>query len=88
MKTLIEANFLSVGQTLFDKNKNEICIVTQDGNVKDNEETLSIHKMSAKYLKKINNNGWDYFYLFRDGNFITLDSLRYEYTNQSGKPHE
>lgn len=88
MKTLIEANFLSVGQTLFDKNKNEICIVTQDGNVKDNEETLSIHKMSAKYLKKINNNGWDYFYLFRDGNFIALDSLRYEYTNQSGKPHE
>lgn len=88
MKTLIEANFLSVGQTLFDKNKNEICIVTQDGNVKDNEETLSIHKMSAKYLKKTNNNGWDYFYLFRDGNFITLDSLRYEYTNQSGKPHE
>lgn len=88
MKILIEANFLSVGQTLFDKNKNEICIVTQDGNVKDNEETLSIHKMSAKYLKKINNNGWDYFYLFRDGNFITLDSLRYEYTNQSGKPHE
>lgn len=88
MKKLIEANFLSVGQTLFDKNKNEICIVTQNGNVKDNEETLSIHKMSAKYLKKINNNGWDYFYLFRDGNFITLDSLRYEYTNQSGKPHE
>lgn len=82
MKTLVEADFLSVGQTLFDKNENAICIVTQDGNVKDNEETLSIHKMSAKYLNKVNNNGWDYFYLFRNNNFITLDSLRYEYTNQ------
>lgn len=82
MKTLIEADFLRVGQTLFDKNENAICIVTQDGNVKDNEETLSIHKMSAKYLNKTNNNGWDYFYLFRNNNFITLDSLRYEYTNQ------
>lgn len=82
MKKLVESKFLSVGQTLFDKNENEICIVMGDGNVKDNEETLSIHKMSAKYLNKINNNGWDYFYLFRNNNFITLDSLRYEYINQ------
>lgn len=73
---------MSAGQALFDKNKNAVCVVTQDGNVKDDKETLSIHKMSAKYLNKANNNGWDYFYLFRDNDFITLDSLRYEYTNQ------
>ena len=32
-------------------------------NVYDNEEVLSIHKMSAKYLNRTNNNGWDYFYV-------------------------
>lgn len=81
MKTLIEANFLSEGQRLFDKNENPICVITKDGNVKDDEETLSIHKMSAKYLNKANHNGWDYFYLFKNNNFVSLDSLRYEFNN-------
>ena len=47
------------------KNKDgiEICKVNIDGNVYDNDEILSIHKMSAKHLNKTNNNGWYYFYI-------------------------
>lgn len=85
MKTLIQYDYLTVGQTLFDKNQNPICTVMQNGNVTDNQEELSIHKMSAKYLNKTNNNGWDYFYIFSNNNFVTLDSLRYEYTTAQGK---
>lgn len=80
MKTLIENNFLSVWQELFDKNNEKICTVLDDGNVTDGEDTLSIHKMSAKHLKKANNNGWDYFYILRNGVLIPLDYLRYEYS--------
>lgn len=83
MKTLIEENYLTVGQTLFDKNKNPICTILENGNVRDNNrEELSIHKMSAKKLNKINNNGWSYFYIFYNNNFISLDSLRYIFNNK------
>ena len=46
-------------QILYNKDGVEICRVNIDGNVYDSSEVLSIHKMSAKYLKKKNNNGWD-----------------------------
>ena len=49
-----------------------------DGNVYDDEEVLSIHKMSAKYLNRANNNGWDYFYV-KEENLIPIDKLRYDY---------
>ncbi|UNU74354.1 hypothetical protein LU293_07230 [Moraxella nasovis] len=80
MQKLVESQFLNIGQILFDKNKNPICKVLGNGNVSDDEETLSIHKMSAKYLNKSNHNGWDYFYLFDNNEFISLDSLRYEFS--------
>ena len=85
MKTLIEENYLTIGQTLFDKNQNAICKVMKDGKVTDSREVLSIHKMSAKYLNKVSNNGWDYFFIFNKNKFVSLDSLRYEYITTQGK---
>lgn len=79
MKKLIEQDLLQVGQTLFNKTQTAICTVLNDGNVSDGEEMLSIHKMSAKHLKKSNHNGWDYFYVLRNDVLLPLDSLRYEY---------
>ena len=43
----------------------------------DGETKASIHKMSAKYLNRSNNNGWDYFWCEYNGEFVTIDSLRY-----------
>ncbi|ELA08907.1 DNA methylase N-4/N-6 domain-containing protein [Moraxella macacae 0408225] len=85
MKTLVAANYLNIGQALFDKNQNRICTVLADGKVTDSVDTLSIHKMSAKYLNKTNHNGWDYFYVIKDNKLITLDSLRYDYASKMGK---
>lgn len=82
MKVLVQEQFLTVGQTLFDKNQKAICTVLVNGNVQDDDEILSIHKMSAKYLYKSNHNGWDYFYVFQNNRFIPLNSLRYEYSKK------
>lgn len=78
MKKLVEKGYLKIGQSLYDKKGKKICTVCDGGYVTDNEDTLSIHKMSAKYLGLKNNNGWDYFFI-EDNGISTLDSLRYEY---------
>lgn len=83
IKTLISNNYLSIGDELFDKNGNKICSILPDGNVSDGIDVLSIHKMSAKYLNKVNHNGWDYFYIQREGILVSLDQLRYEYQNNN-----
>lgn len=77
-KELIVMNLLYENEMFYNKDGEEKCILTLDGNVKDDTEILSIHKMSAKILNKNNNNGWDYFYVKRDNKLISIDSLRYE----------
>ena len=62
-RTLLEAGMIKENEILYNKEGKEICKVNIDGNVYDNDEVLSIHKMSAKYLNRTNNNGWDYFYV-------------------------
>ena len=79
MPTLIKANYLSVGETLYDKAGTPIAQVLENGHVDDGEDQLSIHKMSAKYLNRANNNGWHYFYCKKAGTLQLIDELRYEY---------
>lgn len=38
--------------------------------------------MSAKYLKKENNNGWDYWYYEEKEELIPINSLRDEYAKK------
>lgn len=77
-KELITMGLLKNEEKFYDKDGNECCKLLNDGNVADDKETLSIHKMSAKILHKNNNNGWDYFYVKRNDELISIDSLRYE----------
>jgi len=79
MKELLNKGYLKVGQKLYDKNMTVVVEITNDGKVKDNLEILSIHQMSAKYLKLQNNNGWDYWYISKNK---PLDDLRKRYRKE------
>lgn len=79
---LIEAGMLKENESFYDKKGNKICNLMSDGKVTDGEDILSIHKMSAKYLNKTNNNGWDYFYYKNNKELIPIDSLRYKYAEE------
>lgn len=85
IKELVVLGFLSVNQKLFSKDKKHFAIICENGNVKDEESELSIHKMSAKFLNRNNNNGWDYFWCEYKGNFVSIDSLRYLAQEEGGK---
>lgn len=80
MENLIASGYLKVNQGLFNKKGLEICKVLSNGHVNDGEDTLSIHRMSAKHLGQINHNGWDYFYVMKNKNLVPINDLRYEYS--------
>lgn len=83
MEKLLQAGYLKIGQKLYNKNKSIEVTITETGKVTDGEEELSIHKMSAKYLGRKNNNGWDYFWVDYENEFIELNSLRYKFSEEN-----
>lgn len=84
IKQLVQLGYLSIGQKLYSKDKRYNAEICEDGNVSDGETTTSIHKMSAKFLNRSNNNGWDYFWCEYDGKFVSIDSLRYLANEKGG----
>lgn len=83
MKLLIDKKYIKINQKLYNKDKTISVVVTKEGHVNDGEETLSIHKMSGKHLGKSNNNGWDYYWVDYKKKFISINDLRYIYTDES-----
>ena len=83
MKKLLENGYIQKGQKLYSEDKRQFCEILENGNVFDGTEELSIHKMSAKFLNKKNNNGWNYFFLDYNGKYIELDKLRYLYVEEN-----
>jgi len=85
IKQLTEMGYLHVGQLIYSKDKKHSALICSDGNVQCDETKASIHKMSALFLNRSNNNGWDYFWCEYDGNFVSINSLRYLANKEGGK---
>lgn len=80
LKMLLDSNLLRAKERFYDKNGRYICELSSDAKgVNDGVETLSIHKMAAKILKRKSANGWEYFFIYdANGGFVSIDKLRYE----------
>jgi hypothetical protein len=39
----------------------------------------SIHRVSARILGKKANNGWDFWYVDKEGELVSIDDLRQDY---------
>lgn len=78
IKELIDKKYLYVGQRIYSKDKLFSACICADGHViTDDGNKNSIHKISAHFLNTTNHNGWDYFWVDYNGDFISIDSLRY-----------
>ena len=82
IKKLIESGLLVENETLFDKNGKVAGTLTSDGDAIYNNEKFSIHKLSAKLLNKSNHNGWDYFFVKRDSDLVSINDFRYIYSSR------
>ena len=78
---LIKDGFIEVGELLVDKSGNNEVKVNADGTI-SHEETGSIHSTSARILNKQSNNGWDFWYVKRNGKLMSIDDLRYKYAKK------
>lgn len=76
---LLQDGYIKEGDNLYSPEKVKVCTLLKNGKVSDDKEELSIHKMSAKILNKINHNGWDYFYVKYNNDFVSINDLRYMY---------
>ena len=76
---MIEKGYVKIGENLYSKEGKHSAQVMADASLIYEGEAGSIHKISAKILKKENNNGWSYWYIKRENKFISIDELRHDY---------
>jgi site-specific DNA-methyltransferase (adenine-specific)/modification methylase len=76
---LISSNLVKVGESLFSKDGKYKAIVLADSSLKTDAVTASIHKVSATLLNKSANNGWTFWYVKRNNELVSIDTLRSEY---------
>jgi hypothetical protein len=79
---LIEKGYLHIGENLLSKDGKVTAVILADSSVEYGEIVGSIHKVSASILKKTNNNGWDYWYVKRNNQLVSIDELRYQYESK------
>ncbi|MBA1334554.1 MAG: Type II restriction adenine-specific methylase [Firmicutes bacterium] len=73
---LIASGYIKVGEALYSKDKKYKAIVQADSSLTYKDTVGSIHRVSADILGKKANNGWDYWYVERNGDLISIDGLR------------
>jgi site-specific DNA-methyltransferase (adenine-specific) len=79
MKELVKNNYLKVGDILYNKNKLFSATVKLDGSLNSKELNGSIHKVSAHFLNLTNNNGWDFWYVEKEGVLVPISEIRKNY---------
>lgn len=78
---LLRDDYIKVGEYLLDKTRTHKVKVLADGTITSGE-VGSIHSVSARILGKESNNGWDFWYVERDGKLKSIDELRHEYAKK------
>jgi len=79
---LIEKGLVSIGETLYSKDKKFKAIVLANASIETTGNLVaSIHRVSASLLKKQSNNGWKFWHVERDNKLVVIDNLRSIYIN-------
>jgi site-specific DNA-methyltransferase (adenine-specific) len=75
--SLIENQYLSIGQKLFSKDEKHKAVIKADGHLAVGDFEGSIHKTAARILDRTNHNGWDFWYYKSDSDELcSIDELR------------
>ncbi|NLW07814.1 MAG: site-specific DNA-methyltransferase [Clostridia bacterium] len=74
--SLIEMRYVTVGEKLYSKDKTVSAIVCSDGSLRIGDYAGSIHKAAAFAQNRKTCNGWDFWYVEREGQLISIDELR------------
>ena len=76
---LLEGGWLKTGDALYDTKRRFTARVRTDGSlITDDKKTGSIHSLGAQLQDQASCNGWQFWYIERAGELISIDSLRTE----------
>jgi site-specific DNA-methyltransferase (adenine-specific)/modification methylase len=81
--TLVEQQYLQIGQRLFSAKRDFQSVIRADASIESNGFVGSIHKVAAHLLGQPAHNGWEFWY-FEDksGELISIDRLRDRYREE------
>lgn len=82
--SLIASGYIRIGEALYSKDRKHRAVVQADSSLTYGDTVGSIHKVSAKILGRKANNGWDFWYVEREGKLISIDQLRKDYIRDWG----
>lgn len=81
---LIEAQYISIGQKVFSRDRKIIAIVKADSQLLWKNQTGSIHKIAALIHNKPAFNGWEYWYCEdKNGKLVSIDEIRERYRREN-----
>jgi DNA modification methylase len=79
---LIETGLIQAGDYLYSKDKKHRAKVLANATIAWNNQTGSIHKISAMILEKPTSNGWTFWYVSQEDRLVLIDELRDRYIEQ------
>jgi DNA modification methylase len=79
---LVASGYIRIGEKLYSSDKACQAVVQADGSLVSGGLIGSIHRVSASILGKRAYNGWDFWYVERDGKLLSINNLRKHYREQ------
>jgi DNA modification methylase len=76
---LLASGYIKIGEALYSKDREHKATVQADSSLVYEGMSGSIHRVSASILGRKANNGWDYWYVERNGELVSIDHLRQDY---------
>lgn len=77
--SLVETQLIKEGTILFSNNMDYSATVNADGSITSNDINGSIHKVGSKIQNLKSCNGWDFWFIKKGNEFISIDKYRNEY---------
>ena len=74
--TILSAGLIKDGEILFSRDRKFQARVLSNATLVSGDVAGSIHHVSAALQGKPNFNGWNFWYVVRDGNMVSIDALR------------
>ena len=81
MEEMIDADYFQIGEPFYLKSGDAVANLTRDGKLRYNNTIMDMHSCAAiaKGLKAKRINGYDYWYVIREGRLTPIQDIREEY---------
>lgn len=86
VKEMVDAGFFKIGEKFIHKNGKEAILVSDKGILRYEDKEASMHEIAGIMMgSERRQNGFDYFFVERDGKLVSIDDVRCNYRDSIEK---